>query len=198
MLNSKFALAGNYVGKKWQIFKCPEDNYLSPLQKKKNINFRIRSVSMNSFMGPIANWSLAIPNQDETRMRMANAHRYGGLVYDRLSEIRQPSKRWLFIDAHPCSINFPGFDIEGVRYNGSFDPTFQEFPSSEHDGGATLGFVVRHVELKKWKNNATNIKIIHHPMEFWDFKEELQESHSVYKDWKWIVSRMYQLKFKLP
>jgi len=120
-------LLAPYVANSTAIYKCPADHSVCPLGP------RVRSVSMNVFVGPNDN--------------------AGSRVFDRwtqflkLSNIRTPAMIFVFLDEHPDFIN----DGWYVFCNG--DPSgkvWSDMPASYHNGAAGFSFADGHSEIKRW------------------------------------------------
>jgi prepilin-type N-terminal cleavage/methylation domain-containing protein len=123
-----------YMANVIKPYKCPEDWYLSPLQRAAGWKERLRSVSMNFFVGP--RWKSRPPAEGKGTSTF-------WVTYDRFTQmkLRSPAQIWVTIDEHP------DFVKEGLFYflgPGPGDNTILGFPgslpSSLHNGGATLQF----------------------------------------------------------
>ncbi len=119
------------------IYKCPAD--LSPCIIKGTTMPRVRSVSMNSFVG--------VP--DRSYGTGQNPPCY---TYQKLSEIKFPApcNLWVFVDEHPDSIN-DGWLTDGWPGGGGWG----DLAASYHDGSCGLGFADGHGEIHKWKDKGT-------------------------------------------
>jgi prepilin-type N-terminal cleavage/methylation domain-containing protein/prepilin-type processing-associated H-X9-DG protein len=133
LTDDKFARLGKYVGKNKNIFRCPADNYLSPVQRSRGWTERARSLSGNIGVGD------------------GNAERDGGPwegIYKHIKKTSEflypgPAETWVFLDEHPCSINDAGF----------FNPRISSWidqPASYHNGAAGFAFADGHSEIHKW------------------------------------------------
>jgi prepilin-type N-terminal cleavage/methylation domain-containing protein/prepilin-type processing-associated H-X9-DG protein len=118
------------------IYKCPADIYTCIIQKLSLP--RVRSVSMNSYIGPVGN--------DATK-KGANCY-----VYQKLSDIKRPPpvNVWVFVDEHPDSIN-DGWLTDDWPGGGGWG----DLPASYHAGSCGIGFADGHAEIHKWKDQAT-------------------------------------------
>jgi prepilin-type N-terminal cleavage/methylation domain-containing protein/prepilin-type processing-associated H-X9-DG protein len=128
-----------YTARSAKIFKCPSDTFLSQVQRNAGWRERVRSVSMNEFVGPRMHgcyWNLSVIQKTS------------------------PSKVWVFIDEHPDSISFAPFE-----YNGPADsvnpPRWRSMPGSLHGGAGTLLFADGHTESKKWFSPETRLRVIY-------------------------------------
>jgi prepilin-type N-terminal cleavage/methylation domain-containing protein/prepilin-type processing-associated H-X9-DG protein len=132
------AILGPYVGKNYQIYHCPADTSAT-LEGATQQN-RLRSISMNGFVGINAGWE-----QD-------------WLSYIKLADITQPgpANLFVFIDEHPDSINdgWMMFADEGALDNGFGDGDWFNLPASYHNGACSLSFADGHAETHLWMNPA--------------------------------------------
>lgn len=130
----KNALLGPYVARNTAVFKCPADQVPCP------IGPRVRSVSMNAFVGP----------QDAKGTPINSSWQQ----FLRLSAIRNPSMIIVVLDEHPDSINDPWF----VFCNNA-DPgertVWSDLPASYHNGACGFSFADGHSEIKKWMSAST-------------------------------------------
>jgi prepilin-type processing-associated H-X9-DG protein len=137
---------GNYTAKNPAIYRCPADNFLSPLQRSSGQANRIRSVAMNAAMGHGRKW--AAP--------MNPGFGWGGFFWaEKMSELNTPgpSQSWLFMDEHPDSIDDGILFTNPGATNGV--GLFIELPGSLHDGGTGISFADGHAEIYKWKESVT-------------------------------------------
>ena len=112
------------------IYKCPGDNYL--VIEGSSRMTRIRSVSMNAFVG------------DATDSSTPDYYKY-----TRITHIIKPPpvQLWVFVDEHPDSINDGWLtDDPGSLYG------WGDLPGSYHGGAAGFGFADGHAENHKWQD----------------------------------------------
>jgi prepilin-type processing-associated H-X9-DG protein len=140
---------GNNVGYQWiklgviypyvstvAVYHCPADN--TSVSTPAGGLPRVRSMSMNAWMNPIAVWG-------------GDASAASTLyIYRKETDLIQPgpSSTWVFIDENPAGIN-----------DGSFisdpDPAFQEwidYPAYYHNNAGGLAFGDGHAEIHKWRD----------------------------------------------
>jgi len=147
LFDPQYADFSHYLPHDPALYKCPADSYLSAVQRAAGFQSRIRSYSMNMYLGgPIAgkhpgnskNWY----GQDCT-------------VFEKLTDFQQlsPSKAFVFLDEHPDSINDPSFvvDVQMSRW--------VDLPASYHNGAGGLSFADGHSEIKKWSDSRTTPSI---------------------------------------
>lgn len=132
-------LAGNNAA-----FHCPSDTFLSTIQRSRTWQARIRSYSMNGFMG------LTGPGSNEFTRRGENRFVPGFRQFLRTSAIPNPGRTLVFLDEHPDSIN-DGYFIESPISSTQW----MDFPGSQHEGGAGIGFADGSAEIHLWAFKST-------------------------------------------
>lgn len=118
-----------------EVFRCPADFAVSPLQRRAGWSRRARSVSLNAMVGNAGEFMVGYSNTNNPAYRQ----------YLRLGDIRAPSGIFTFIDEHPDSIN-DGYFLNRVEYREWID-----LPASHHDGAASLAFADGHTEQRRWR-----------------------------------------------
>lgn len=133
---------GPYVSKCTGIFKCPADTIPGAL------GTRVRSVSMNGFVGDVNNiasyisgqathdWQRFLKSGDLTRLGAANA--------------------WVILDECPDSINDSFF---AVRMQPDTTAKWTDVPASTHNGAGGFSFADGHSEIKKWLDANTKAAV---------------------------------------
>jgi prepilin-type processing-associated H-X9-DG protein len=139
-LRDDSALLAPYFARQVKLLKCPADRYLSPEQRAAGWTARVRSVSMNYFMGD--GWGTISLGSYKRPIEAS-----GRLVYRWTHQMREtpPWKAWVIIDEHPDSIRDAtfGVDVETPSWLASS-------PANYHSRASTLGFADGHAELRKW------------------------------------------------
>ena len=137
-----------YLLKSRGVYKCPADNFLSPVQVGQGWQGRIRSMSMNAFFGTIKPGYRAPVNDFWTTVRQ----------WYKITEVTRPSGFWVIMDEHPDSINdgrvinrigdylATGTIVRGREYWG-------DYPSFAHCNASGFAFVDGHSEIHKWKTS---------------------------------------------
>jgi prepilin-type processing-associated H-X9-DG protein len=126
------AYLGPYV-KTPAVFKCPSDKSVTRIQGR--IHPRVRSVSMNNYMG-VGSRAWQVPS------------RYP--VNTRISRIHAPADTFVFLDEREDSINDPLFFTNAERRYNMID-----FPASYHAGAGAFSFADGHAEIHRWSDPRT-------------------------------------------
>jgi prepilin-type N-terminal cleavage/methylation domain-containing protein/prepilin-type processing-associated H-X9-DG protein len=129
--NSKLA---RYFGKNKNIFHCPADVYVSPMQRSRGWTERCRSISGNIGIGD--------GNAEDGPFDAIYKHikKTSEFIYP------GPAETWVYVDEHPCSINDAGL----------FNPyvsSWVDQPASYHSGAAGFAFADGHSEIHKWQQS---------------------------------------------
>ena len=133
---------GRYTASAIGCYKCPADNYLSPVQRNNGFPYRNRSLSMNSIFGRFSDGN--DPTAQGVNWGFTQYRQY--LKYP---QVPRPAKTWLFIDEHPDSIN------DGYFINNPDVTHWQDIPASYHNGACGFSFADGHSEIKKWRSNTS-------------------------------------------
>jgi prepilin-type N-terminal cleavage/methylation domain-containing protein/prepilin-type processing-associated H-X9-DG protein len=149
-LNTNVALVANGVLGKYTaaaigVYKCPADNYLSPVQKNAGFSRRNRSLAMNSIFG-----RFSTGNDDTARGLNWGFPQYKQYLKQGL--VPRPAKTWLFLDEHPDSIN------DGYFINSPTAPAWQDIPASYHNGACGFSFADGHSEIKRWRSGTSQYR----------------------------------------
>ena len=128
------ALLGPYVAKNVGIFKCPADMVPCPAGP------RVRSYSMNAFVGP----------QDNAGTPINSAWHQ----FIKSGDIRNPAMIHVFLDEHPDSIN-DGWFVFCTFANPAETTQWSDLPASYHHGACGFSFVDGHSEIKRWRCSTT-------------------------------------------
>lgn len=125
---------GPYVARTAGAFKCPSDRVPGARGP------RVRSISMNGFVGDSSNISRLFSPANPPWNR-----------YLKLSDFIKPAPAlcWVLLDEHPDSIND---DLFSVNMNSGL---WTDVPSSLHNGACGFSFADGHAEIKKWLDANT-------------------------------------------
>ena len=140
------SLLSPYLSGSLNVYKCPADNYLSPIQRSLGWSGRVRSLSMNAFFGAYNTTSDGIWNVGK------NEFFQGYRQWLKLSSVPRPVDFWVFIDEHPDSIN-DGYFLNNPAGFGT--GRWQDGPASYHNGSCGLSFADGHSEIHKWRSGTS-------------------------------------------
>jgi prepilin-type N-terminal cleavage/methylation domain-containing protein/prepilin-type processing-associated H-X9-DG protein len=138
LINDSYSLLGNALGRNYKVFACPGANFVSPAQRSRGWDHRVRSVAMSGACGDGAKYNFGWPNWHAVK-------KYTGF------RTPGPSDVWMFIDEHPDSLD------DGILYtpNKPVSPLI-EIPGCQHGGACGITFVDGHSEIHKWKGLFSN------------------------------------------
>jgi prepilin-type N-terminal cleavage/methylation domain-containing protein/prepilin-type processing-associated H-X9-DG protein len=150
-----------------KVWKCPSDNISAANGE------RVRSIAMNSVMGPSA-VSLG-----------------GATVADReyfapqkSSQVLRPAEVFVMLDEHPDSVNDSMFVFQPGRPPSTY--IWQDLPSSHHSGGGNIAFADGHSEIKKWLERSGNISTVR-PVTKTEWTDTVVR---LSRDYAWMNDRM--------
>ncbi len=167
----KNGVLANYTGNALGIYKCPADQFLSPVQRAAGWSGgRLRSNSMNALFG--------YSGTDGYDDRNGHSWYAGGTYrqYLKQTDVVQPAMTWVTIDEHPDSNN-DGFFIVDIAAT-----QWGDIPGSSHCGACGFSFADGHAEVHKWKS-ATSI----YPVRY--FFTQVAFDAVGRQDFKWYVDR---------
>lgn len=126
-----------------EVWRCPADDSLARIRGIAKP--RVRSVSMNHFIGPP--W---------------DAGEYKTIKKTSDMTVPPPSLTWLLIDEREDSINDATFAVsmEGFDPKNPRQWRIVDYPASYHNGAAGLNFADGHSEIKKWVDSRTKPQLI--------------------------------------
>lgn len=132
-----------YTSKTPAVYKCPADKYLSTVQKNAGWNQRVRSLSMNAFVGAFN------PNLKDTWALGQNTFFNNYRQFLKSTDFIRPANIYVFLDEHPDSINDGYFLVSpGASQWG-------DLPASYHNGAAGFSFADGHSEIHRWLYPST-------------------------------------------
>jgi len=150
-------LLGAYMANAVASYKCPADIYLSAAQQSAHFNQRVRSYSMNCFMGYFSHCGNCVngtagSGPDPTYQGQDWAYT-DWPQYLKTSRIVQPADIYVFLDEHPCSIN------DGYFTSGQSTPSaptgWGDTPASYHNGACGFTYADGHSGIHRWQAKAT-------------------------------------------
>jgi prepilin-type N-terminal cleavage/methylation domain-containing protein/prepilin-type processing-associated H-X9-DG protein len=127
-----------------KIYKCPADQYLSPVQVGSGFGQRVRSISMNMFVK-----GSAVPGQYWLS---------GFAVFTKESELMAPApaELWVFADENADTVN------DGWLHTSMDNPNeWNDMPGSYHNGACPFNFADGHSELHKWHSAQSSPRVIY-------------------------------------
>jgi prepilin-type N-terminal cleavage/methylation domain-containing protein/prepilin-type processing-associated H-X9-DG protein len=142
LLDSRYAVLATYFGKAKNVYKCPADIYVSPLQRQLGWSSRCRSVSGNIYIGEGNGWAKGVWG-DPSGPNNLTIYRGAKKSTDLL--IPGPSQTWVYMDEHPDSINDAGAFAPNTPSN------IPDAPATYHNGAAGFAMADGHSEIHKWR-----------------------------------------------
>lgn len=142
LTSDDYSVLARYSGKSHEIFRCPADNKISPVQRTRGWTERVRSVSMNGAVGR--------GNKVATD-GLLNCEK----VFEKTTDVNRPTPAnlWVYVDEHPDSIN------DGAFFNAQRDYRWIDLPSNLHNGACGFSFADGHSEIKKWRASGLTRKV---------------------------------------
>jgi prepilin-type N-terminal cleavage/methylation domain-containing protein/prepilin-type processing-associated H-X9-DG protein len=164
----QFAKLCTHLGNAKNVYKCPADKFVSKAQRQRLWTERVRSVSMNFYMGEGATKNAKDWWPGER------------VIYKKLSHIKKlsPTEAWVFLDEQPDSIN-DGAMIVDVKGTG-----WSDVPASYHNGACGFAFADGHSEVKKWLSSKTVV-----PVRYVDWTQVGFDAASDMRDLRWVQER---------
>lgn len=154
-----------------QALKCPADLSVSSAQRAVGWSGRIRSYSMNGFMGKTSVNDPATSNGQSALVP-------GRRQFLKTASIPNPANTIVFLDEHPDSVNDGVF----IEFPGQLQ--WADLPASHHNGGCGFGFADGRGEIHLWQYNATKVPVRY----FFTMPPPLSPSTS--GDLLWLTTRM--------
>jgi prepilin-type N-terminal cleavage/methylation domain-containing protein/prepilin-type processing-associated H-X9-DG protein len=133
----KVGLLAPQVAQNIGIYHCPADHSMTTEADGRQY-LRVRSVSMNAFVGPYDTPGSPVLS--------------GWAQFLRLSAIRNPSLVFVFLDESPQTIN-DGWYV--FCNDGPTGDLWSDMPASYHNGACGFSFADGHSEIKRWLVRST-------------------------------------------
>jgi len=127
------ALLSPYTSRSSGIYKCPSDQFLTKQQRSAGWSSRVRSYSMNCFVGDAGVLNAPGPQ---------NALAPGWRQFLLMGDIPNPSEIYVTLDEHPPTLNDGWFHVYPTYGTG-------DEIASNHNGAATFSFADGHSEGKQ-------------------------------------------------
>lgn len=146
LIGNGSSLLGPYV-KSAQLFRCPADNYSSSVQRAKGWAYRVRSITMDGNVGPVAQ-----PGANNAGQKYAFS---GWTLTNPVTKITGfytpgPAMSWVIIDEHPDWMDDSILYVNPSETNGLGE--FTELPGSFHNNACGISFADGHAEIHKWQD----------------------------------------------
>lgn len=123
------------------IYKCPGDRSTSRFQG--GVFPRVRSVSMNGYLGGVTNDSAGLRATLEA----------GYQVYSKLTNLRAAADTFVTLDEREDSIDDAAFGVNVLAVGGA--AYFVNLPASYHNGAAGFSYADGHAGLRRWLDGRT-------------------------------------------
>jgi|SRR5687767_6909434 len=129
-----------------EIYRCPADRYLSPVQRARGYEKRLRTIAMNCLIGRL---------DTSPTSASGRSWAFGGAYRQWLSvrSIPNPATTFLTLDEHPDSVN------DGLFINDPAASLWGDIPGALHDNATTFSFTDGHAELRRWRGTSTRIPV---------------------------------------
>jgi len=139
-LFTQYSPLASYVNHDGTVTKCPADT--SAISRNGKLYPRVRSISMNAYMG-----------------QRLGPYTAGFRQFKTIEEITKPTpaRAFVFIDEREESINDPwfAFDMSGSEPLNPNVYTIVDYPAMWHERGANLSFADGHTETWRWRDPRT-------------------------------------------
>jgi hypothetical protein len=165
------ALLARYLQNNTAVYKCPADNFVSPEQRALGWKSRVRSVGMNSYVGP------GFANNYKQNLN----YRYFPKTTSFIN--LSPSQAWLIADEHPDSVSTGFFKVSLIPTSPT--AVWTQLPASLHQGACTFVYNDGHTEAKKWRDPKTSPPVRY---ENWDYNQA-QNRTTDRRDIDWLLER---------
>lgn len=168
LLDPKFAKLAPFIGNSKNVYKCPADRRVSKPQRQRGWTERVRSSSMNFYVGEgstpgAKDW---FPGERTTYKKLGEFSRLG------------PSQTWVFVDEHPDTMN------DGAMFVNTKDTQWVDMPASYHNSACGFAFADGHSEIKKWVVGRTTVPVL-----FVDWNVVGFDAKADPRDLRWLQDR---------
>jgi prepilin-type N-terminal cleavage/methylation domain-containing protein len=157
---------GPYMAKSVAAYKCPADIFLSALQVQARFQARVRSYSMNDFLGLFSQCGICGGTGEsgsgtDYTYEAKNQFNSDWPQYLKLASIPQPSQIYVMLEEHPDSINDGYFD-DGDQGSPAAPTSWggSDTPASYHNGACGFAFSDAHSEIHKWQVSGTICPVV--------------------------------------
>jgi len=139
LVDPRYSKLAQYFAKQKNVYHCPGDKYLGVIQRNLGWTERVRSISMNAYLGPgnvLAAGGIVDPN-------FVQVPKMSGLINP------GPAQSWVYLDENADSIN------DGACYAPQ-QGQWIDLPANYHNGSCGVAFADGHSEIHKWQASAKN------------------------------------------
>jgi prepilin-type processing-associated H-X9-DG protein len=138
----RYSRLAPYLNSSRNIHKCPSDKFLSAAQRARGWKERVRTVSLNMYLGD------GNSEMGPTDLAYVKVRRFSEFSLVKT----KPSELFSFLDEHPDSMNDPAYwPTVGTRWI--------DLPGSLHQGAGSLAFVDGHAELHAWRGSTKTAQV---------------------------------------
>jgi prepilin-type N-terminal cleavage/methylation domain-containing protein/prepilin-type processing-associated H-X9-DG protein len=134
----------NYCGKNPTIWRCPADRSYCVVSNAQLP--RVRSMSMNLYLGGFGGWDGNFPGNSKMYFKMSD-----------LLDTPGPAKIFVFLDMRSDSIDIGNFAVNMAGFSplspGNY--AFYDLPGFYHNRACGFSFADGHSEIKKWLDPRT-------------------------------------------
>lgn len=159
-----------YASASSKIYRCPVDNFLSSPQRQAGWTARLRSVSMNGYLGTILRDGIDLTAQG------TNPFVPGYRQFLKQSELPTPAQMYVFLDEHPDTIDDGIYMVDPVQGQG-------DRPGSYHNRGTDFCFADGHCEIHHWRSTQTAASVLYQT-QYWHPNDALGQ-----EDLRWLCAR---------
>jgi prepilin-type N-terminal cleavage/methylation domain-containing protein len=138
-----YAKLAPYTAQTRLLYHCPADTNLSAVQRAAGWKMRIRSYSMNQFMGAEGKPG-GDPRYEQNYLKQSALQKPG------------PAMLWVILDEHADSMNSSFFTI---RMDVTDHALWSDLAAAYHGGSGCLGFADGHAELHHWRGAGTKLPV---------------------------------------
>ena len=136
--DDRYSSHARYLQRNPRVFRCPSDNYLSPVQRARGWTQRVRSYSANSYVGE---GNAEVGPTDPVYRHIRKTSEFIN---------PPPAETWVYTEEHPDSINDPAFFSPRIG-------SWIDLPAGYHSGGGSFAFADGHAETHRWTESALRL-----------------------------------------
>ena len=166
-------ILGPYTSGAVGVYKCRADKYLSKAQIAAHFTQRVRSISMNAFLGPFS-------STPANQALVVNTFESGYKQFMKTAQIPLPSQIFVTLDENGNSIN------DGYYLNTSGNAnSWGDVPASYHNGALGLSYSDGHSEIHKWHGawiHDKRVQVLPTPYSGWPTFDALGKQDFI---WLW-------------